>query len=650
MTVRLGLGIDNGGTFTDAVIVDLDTKKIISKAKSPTTYDDLSVGILGAVDGALSGCDVDRSLIKLVGISTTLATNSILQGKGGHVGLIGIGWRPDPEWDLGASKMRFIKGGCDSVGRVLQSIDESELDDAIEEVTKEVDAVVVSGMFSVCNGHQEIRVRDAVRKKAGLPVLMGQSFTSELGIYERTVTAVLNGKLLPIINDFFDGIESSMRAREITGRIFVFKGDGGMMSISHAREVPIEMVLSGPAASLMGGKVLSGLDECWVIDMGGTSTDIACLDGGFPRLNMEGAMVGNWRTRVKGIDIWTCGLGGDSIIRLDKDRGLVVGPEKVMPLAIASVRYPGFKAKLEASKDLEHYTPVKADISRLTEKERTVYDFVKGHAPCSWFDMIMGLEGKAMVTSTLLESMRLRGLLMRTGLTPTDALHFLGKFRSGDVEASRVGMSLMSERMSEDAETLAKMILKLMVTRVGEELLKKALVDSGSKLDGGGAFHKLLRGATGHESVGGYNIKMSPGRPIVGIGAPAKEFILPLRERIDGDVVVPEGHDVGNALGAVCSEVSEMFSAQVYARDDKYLVFSPMSSPSQYSRLEEAISSARAYTSSVVRDRIAKQDVEDVRIRVDVIEKKFPDGFGREMKFVNWVDVRALALARPRLR
>ncbi|MFA5314129.1 MAG: hydantoinase/oxoprolinase N-terminal domain-containing protein, partial [Methanomassiliicoccales archaeon] len=116
MAVKLGLGIDNGGTYTDVVIVELDTRRIISKAKSPTTYDDLSVGILSAVDAALAGCSIDRSDIKLVGISTTLATNSILQGKGGHVGLIGMGWKPDPEWNLPYNKSRFIKGGCDWVG------------------------------------------------------------------------------------------------------------------------------------------------------------------------------------------------------------------------------------------------------------------------------------------------------------------------------------------------------------------------------------------------------------------------------------------------------------------------------------------------------------------------------------------------------
>jgi hypothetical protein len=145
-------------------------------------------------------------------------------------------------------------------------------------------------------------------------------------------------------------------------------------------------------------------------------------------------------------------------------------------------------------------------------------------------------------------------------------------------------------------------------------------------------------------------MRMSPGRAIVGIGAPAKEFILPLKDRIEGEVVVPENHEVGNAMGAVCSEVSELFSAQVYVRDDKYLLFSPMSSPTQYSHLGDAIAAARSFTTSIVKERIARADVEDVRIKVDVIEKKFADGFGREIKFINWVDVRAMALARPRLK
>ena len=128
--------------------------------------------------------------------------------------------------------------------------------------------------------------------------------TAELGIYERTVTAVLNAKLLPIIRDFLRSVEKALSVRDIDAAVYVFKGDGGLMSLDVAKDMPVETILSGPAASLMGGKALAGVESCVVVDIGGTSTDIAYLDDGFPRLRKEGAMVGNWRTRVQAIDIW----------------------------------------------------------------------------------------------------------------------------------------------------------------------------------------------------------------------------------------------------------------------------------------------------------------------------------------------------------
>src|SRR5665647_1425616 len=141
--MNLGLGIDTGGTFTDAAIVDLDTLKLVAKAKSPTTYEDLSVGIIRAIDQVIRSPDVDITDIKMVGLSTTLATNSLLQGKGGEVGLIGIGWKPEPDWTLGCKRSRFIRGGADSIGRIAEVMDEAELDLAIEEVREGVDACLL---------------------------------------------------------------------------------------------------------------------------------------------------------------------------------------------------------------------------------------------------------------------------------------------------------------------------------------------------------------------------------------------------------------------------------------------------------------------------------------------------------------------------
>ncbi|OPY32525.1 MAG: Hydantoinase/oxoprolinase [Methanomassiliicoccales archaeon PtaU1.Bin124] len=649
MARKIGLGIDTGGTFTDAALVDLDTNELIAKGKSPTTYDDLAVGIIGSIDNVLEKITLDRSDIRLIGISTTLATNSLLQGRGGEVGLIGIGWKPEASWNFGVKHARYIKGGFDSLGRLVQSIDEAELQDAIDEVSQGTDAIAVSGFFSVCNGWQEINVKTAVNKATSLPVIMGQMFTSDLGIYERTVTAVLNAKLLTVIDDFLNGVERAVRERGIEGKIYVFKGDGGLMSMATAREKPVEMVISGPAASLMGGKTLAQLEDAIVVDIGGTSTDIAFLDSGFPRLNQQGAIVGEWRTRVKGIDIWTCGLGGDSRVWLDDHKGLRLGPDRVLPLAVGAARYPSLLTKMAQEEELNFYVPARTNVNRPTPKEAAIMGFIEKNAPCSYYDVLKGLEDNFVILKENIEALKDKGHLLETGLTPTDALHHQGRLQLGDPEASKAGMSLLCKKAGEEPDGLAQHIVDLVITRIGEEVVKKALVDAGGDLPNSTGFELLLRASSGANVVPGLNVKVDLGKTIVGIGAPAKEFVLPLRERMTGGVVIPPGHDVGNAVGAVCSQVTEMFTVQISPQDEeRVMVFSPMSSPSQYRKLEEAISSARTYAERMVRERIEKEDVEDVKVRIDLIEKKFPDGYGKEMKFVNWIDVRAVAMGKPR--
>jgi N-methylhydantoinase A/oxoprolinase/acetone carboxylase beta subunit len=175
-----GLGIDTGGTCTDAAIVDLGTKKVVAKAKSPTTYYDLTVGLGGAVGNVLAATNVSPENIALVGVSTTLATNSILEGKGGRVGLICIGWRPDREWQTGANTEAFISGGHYVHGKEQSRLDSREVENSINSVFPRSDSLVVSSIFSVYNPEHEEAVRREISRTTGLPVVVGHELSSEL--------------------------------------------------------------------------------------------------------------------------------------------------------------------------------------------------------------------------------------------------------------------------------------------------------------------------------------------------------------------------------------------------------------------------------------------------------------------------------------
>ncbi len=646
--MNLGLGIDTGGTYTDAAIVNLDSKAVIAKAKSPTTYQDLSIGITGALDGVIAKGGFAMEDIGMVGLSTTLATNSILQGRGGEVGLIGIGWSPEKDWDLGCRKSRFIKGGFDSIGKLNAPLDKEELRDAISEVSQGVDALVVSCIFGVYNSWQETEAAQMIKEMTDLPVVMGHSLTGELGIKERTVTAVLNAKLIPTINDFLASIKSSLTARGIHARILVFKGDGGLMTIETALQQPVETILSGPAASLMGGKTLAGLDTCVLVDVGGTSTDIAFLDEGFPRINFDGAMVGHWKTRVRALDMWTCGLGGDSAVRMGKTGDLVIGPDRVVPLAIAATMRKDFKQAMLASNETDYYVAGKGNLRNLTESESKVYDYISREGPRSLYETMDGVKDVVLIRDTLLALMA-RGNVLSTGLTPTDIMHLRGEFVVGDKEASQIGLRFLAAKIDDMPENLAKRIMERVVTRVGEEVLMKTMADQVGLLPSSPASDQMLHAAAGEKVFDHLSLRASLDRPLIGVGAPAQILIKPLEDRMDAKVIIPPNFDVGNAVGAVCSLISESITVEVYPRDDKFIVFSQGGSPSTYSHLEEALSAARSTAERYVTERVERSRVEDVKVKIERIDRRFSDGYGKEMKFFSSILVRATATGRPLL-
>ncbi len=648
-TMRLGFGVDTGGTFTDAVILDLDSKEVLAKAKSPTTYHDLSIGILGAIDNALNSGSIKPEDIKLVGLSTTLATNSILQGRGGEVGLIGIGWTPQEEWHLGCKKAAFIGGGYDSMGRGGKPLDEDALRRAVDEMVPEVDAIVVSGMFSVSNASQEQRAKSIIKEKHPIPVVIGHEMSAELGIYERTVTAVLNGKLLPIMSDFLESVEKSLQSRGINASVYVFKGDGSLMSLEIARDRPVETILSGPAASLMGGKALAKVDSCMVVDVGGTSTDIAYLDRDFPRLNEEGASVGNWRTRVRAIDIWTAGLGGDSVVSTGEIGELIIGPDRVVPLAVASKTYGNLKEKMKRQESVSFFIPNRPPTSKISEKERRVLEFVKNNAPCSLHEAVAGIDDVVFVADQL-QHLKAQGFVLLTGLTPTDIMQIKGIYNAGDLEASKLGLNLAAVKRDDDPSQLADQIMELAITRIGEEIIKKSIADARGDIPDSQGFDLLLRAAAGHKVLSDISVVAKPNVPIVGIGAPADIFVKPLESRMNAMVIIPKDYDVGNAVGAVLSQVSESVEVKIYPVEYKYIVYSPGSSPMEYSTVDGARAAARSYAEYYVKEKMKALKATDVTVKLDIEESKFCDGYGKEMKFINWVKVKATATGKPKLR
>ena len=350
------LGIDTGGTYTDAAVIDAESHRILASAKSITTKGDLAIGVGHAMAAAvdqLNGSVQPRD-IRLVCVSTTLATNAVVEGHGNAAGVILIGFDDRMALKTGIANafpglpMARIAGGHDHNGDEQHPLDSAALSAAVEAMSPQVTAFAIAGSFAVRNNAHEVRARDLVAKLTGKPVTLSSELSNALDAPRRALTALLNARLISRITHLIEAVQAAMAKLGIEGGLMVVKGDGTLASAESVALRPIETVLSGPAASLVGAKWLAGLDDFIMSDMGGTTTDVGVLVNGRPMVAPEGAEVGGWRTMVKAIDVRTVGLGGDSEVQLDSLGRFVVGPQRAVPVALLASRYPEVEALLDA--------------------------------------------------------------------------------------------------------------------------------------------------------------------------------------------------------------------------------------------------------------------------------------------------------------
>ena len=355
--MKLALGIDTGGTYTDAALVDLDAGKVLASAKALTTYADLAVGISSAVDRLFSG---DRAAaaaeVSLVGLSTTLATNAIVESRHGRACLVLIGYdqelleRYQLKSRLVVDDLVFIAGGHDAQGEEAVPLDLDALKEAVAR-RPGVEAFAVSGYFSVRNPAHELKAKALIEQLSGKAVSCGHELSQRLDSVTRATTTALNATLIPIIKELIGKVRQSLVSHGLESRLMVVKGDGSLVDAEWAAKRPVETVLSGPAASVVGAAHLAGLGReqtgsLWVLDMGGTTSDMALLEGGRPALNQKGADVGGWRTLVEAVEVRTVGLGGDSQVALKAQGGFEIRPRRVIPICRLASEHPQILGEL----------------------------------------------------------------------------------------------------------------------------------------------------------------------------------------------------------------------------------------------------------------------------------------------------------------
>ena len=567
------LGVDTGGTYTDAVLW-APARGVIAKAKALTTRRDLAIGISGAVDRVLAASGVRPGAVGLVSMSTTLATNALVEGQGDRVALAMIGFGPADlgraglDKALGDQPVIFCPGGCDAHGEEAP-LDLSPLAAALPALR--VSAVAICGLFAVRNPRQELAARELVRAQ-GLPTTASHELSAKLDGPKRALTTLLNARLISMISRLVETTERFLASRGIAAPLMVVRGDGALVSAEFAKTRPIETILSGPAASLVGARHLTGRDDAVVSDIGGTTTDVAVLSGGAPRLDPQGARVGGFRTMVEAVAMHTFGLGGDSEVALDAATGgLTIGPRRLIPLSLAAVTQgeavlAALERQLRAPGHREEHGrfAVRTGLpaADLDANAAALYARL-GDAPQP-LDALIDSPKQLPALRRLVA----RGVAQIVGFTPSDAAHALGRQANWNAEAARLGAALFvrartrrGQSVAVSAEALCGDVLAAVTRRSAEAILETAFSEDG--LDGAAVVAQSLvqRALNGVRGVARVEIGLD--RPVIGVGASASLHYAGLPALLGVECLTPADADVANALGAVVGQVRVRAEATV---------------------------------------------------------------------------------------
>ncbi len=663
----LTLGIDTGGTYTDAVLIDQASREVLASAKALTTYDDLSRGIGQAVAAALDGQASAPSDVELVSLSTTLATNAIVEGRGSRVCLILVGYDPELirkygfEHELVTQDVVYLRGGHDGDGDEQEPLDEAAAREAILAYRDRVEAFAVSGYFGVRNADHELRVRALVEELTArqggdpLPVTCGHELTTRLNAVRRATTAALNARLIPLLRELIATVRGTLDAQGIDAPLMVVRGDGSLVRAEWAMRRPIETILSGPAASAIGAWHLAGRRDGWVVDVGGTTTDIAVLRGGHPRLNPEGARVGRWRTMVEAVDVHTVGLGGDSLVAPEDGQRFVVGPRRVVPLCMLADAHPSIVEELRRQQDRpdplldgQFALVLRASAPGLSEaEEHLLAELAAGPLPLR---ALVGRLGYGLLVMRRLQSLEARRLVLRAGFTPTDALHVLGRFRRWDAEASRLGAGLLAATLDLSPQALCERVVEDVSGRVAAEMAAKALADEGAPVDWEAerAAAALLARALNGTGPSALGCRLELREPLVAIGAPAEAYLPRTAAQLHTDVVIPPHAEVANAVGAAVGGVVQRLQVEIRPLDGdtSFRLYLP-GGVHEFASLEASVRHAEQAASAWLEAQARLAGTDQVEIHISRVDRSAPlsAGWGEELYL--GTELTFTALGRP---
>ncbi len=459
---KVRIGIDVGGTFTDVVVIDNDSREVVSQLKVPTTHaakEGVALGIINAIERVLSELAIAPDDVIFIAHSTTQATNALLEGDVANVGVIGLGSGLEglkakidtrvPPIELAPN--RFLKAQHEFVSS--KDFSEKAIVEIIESFRKNsAEVIVVSEAFGVDRIEREEKIANLARAK-GMLATSGHEVSQLYGLRTRTRTAVLNGAILPKMIHTATMTDECVRRARISAPLMIMRSDGGVMSVEEVHRRPIMTMLSGPAAGIAGALMYERVSDGIFIEVGGTSADISVIRDGAPQ--MKAARVGGHRTYLNTLDVRTLAIAGGSMIREKNGEIVDVGSRSAH---IAGLTYASFQTpEIFENAKLVHLRPTEHDTDDYTAIECTAGE--------------------------------------RFSLTPTCAANLLGiipdgAFAKGNAEAAKRAFKPLAEKLGVSIEEAARKVLEISCRKVEkqiEELIAEYNLDRATvELIGGG--------------------------------------------------------------------------------------------------------------------------------------------------------------------
>jgi len=449
----------------------------------------------------------------------------------------------------------------------------------IESSFEHMDGVGIIEMNAMRNGAVvEKKAKAIFQEKHNIPVVCGHELFSKLNCLQRGSSTLLNAGLFPVISEFIAAVKKALDVRGIGAALVIVRSDGSLMSEEFATLRPVETLLCGPAASAIGGTRLSNNPNSIIVDMGGTTTDIALVKGGAPMTVVDGVSIGKWKTYVDGLYVKTLGLGGDSAIHYTGEK-LYLEDYRVTPLCVAAEKYPSIVDGLRELQHrkhtrflYEHYMLVKDinDNARYTDEEKNFCAMLKDK-PLLITEAAEAV-GKEIYTLNV-DRLVKDGIVQICGLTPTDIMHIRGDFDRYCTEASLLGAEFMAFNLGITIQKLCDLaydevkrklhlnIVKVMLENKYPDYMR-AGIDAGMEQHINYIYEAVKTGNSDPLFASMFCTEYS----LVGIGAPIHVFLDDVANMLSTHAVIPRHYEVANAVGAIVGSVSASFSVEIRPR------------------------------------------------------------------------------------